>query len=154
MTTLTGAAAPSREHTPATSGQPVARGARLRRWGALAVVAAATLLSACQTTGSSPTTKMLSAAGFNMRIADTPDKKAALASLPARNITMRTVKGKLLFLYADPAGCNCLYVGNQTNYQTFQGLSFDRSVASQQLLAAQMNAESEWDYGVWGPAWW
>lgn len=127
---------------------------RLRALAAVAVMAGAVALAGCQSTGPTSTTSMLSAAGFTMKVADTPDKKAALASLPANQVTMRQVKGKNVFLYADPRGCNCLYVGNDANYQTYQGLAFDRSVASQQLLAAQINAEADWDYGAWGPGFW
>lgn len=127
---------------------------RLRALAAAAVLAGAAALAGCQSTGPTSTTSMLSAAGFTMKVADTPDKKAALASLPANQVTMRQVKGKNVFLYADPRGCNCLYVGNDANYQTYRGLAFDRSVASQQLLAAQINAEADWDYGAWGPGFW
>lgn len=146
--------------TPALDRSVASRGlAALGRFSSFKMAGAAVLLGAvalagCQSTGGDKTTEMLVGAGFNIKLADTPDKKAALASLPVRKVTMRKVKGKLVFLYADPAGCNCLYVGNESNYQTYQGMAFDRSVASQELLAAQMQNEANWDYGVWGPGWW
>lgn len=145
---------PSPRGIPAQGGVAAFRSVRSLKWVGLAVVAAAAVLAGCQSSGGSRTTDMLAGAGFAIKVADTADKQAALASLPARKVTMRKVKGKLVFLYADPAGCNCLYVGNETNYQTYQGMAFDRSVASQQLLAAEMANEADWSYGAWGPGWW
>jgi hypothetical protein len=120
----------------------------------LAVLAAALTVSACQST-STRKEDMLAAAGFKIRLADTPAKLANLQKLPPNTFVPRTVDGgQTVFVYADPVVCKCLYVGSQQAYQTFQGLAFEQRVSSQDLLAAQMNADATWDYGVWGPGWW
>lgn len=117
---------------------------------------AASAVAGCQTTKS--TTDMLSASGFSIKVASTPQQQAALASLPAGTFTMRHVKGKPVFIYADPKGCNCIYVGSEASYQQFKALSVQRSIASQELMAAQLNQQAAWDYQTWGgwggPGWW
>ncbi|GHE65558.1 hypothetical protein GCM10019059_26680 [Camelimonas fluminis] len=117
---------------------------------------AAVAVAGCQTTKS--TTDMLSASGFSIKVASTPQQQAALASLPAGTFTMRHVKGKPVFIFADPKGCNCIYVGSEASYQQFKALSVQRSIANQELMAAQLNQQAAWDYQTWGgwggPGWW
>lgn len=110
---------------------------------------AAVTVAGCQTSNKS-TTDLLSASGFTIRAATTPQQQAALASLPDRTITMRQVKGKSVFIYADAKGCNCIYVGNEQSYQQFKALQVQKSIASQQLMAAQINQDMAWDYQTWG----
>ncbi|GGC55325.1 hypothetical protein [Chelatococcus reniformis] len=118
-----------------------------------AALVAALAVGACQST----TTRkedMMAAAGFKIRLADTPEKLANLQKLPPNTFVPRTVNGQTVFVYADPLVCKCLYYGSQQAFQTFQGLNFEQRISSQDLLAAQMNADATWDYGVWGPGWW
>ena len=49
-------------------------------------------------------------AGFVVKYATTPEKAAILRSLPPDKLVTRRKDGKLYYVYADAAGCNCAYV--------------------------------------------
>jgi hypothetical protein len=98
---------------------------------------------------------MLSAAGFQMKPADSPKRVAHLQMLtPLRLLPYTRSDGKLLYVYADPKGCNCLYVGDETAYQRYRALQQEQKVAQEQMVTAQMNADAAMDWGLWGPYWW
>ena len=98
---------------------------------------------------------MLAAAGFQMKPADTPKRVAHLQLLtPLRLLPYTRSDGKLLYVYADPKGCNCLYVGDETAYQRYRALEQQQKVAQEQMVTAQMNADAAMDWGLWGPYWW
>jgi hypothetical protein len=50
-------------------------------------------------------------AGFVVKYATTPEKSALLRSLPKDKLVTRRKDGKLYYVYADAARCNCAYVG-------------------------------------------
>ena len=98
---------------------------------------------------------MLSAAGFQMKPADTPKRVAHLQLLtPLKLLPYTRSDGKLLYVYTDPKGCNCLYVGDETAYQRYRALEQQQKVAQEQMVTAQMNADAAMDWGLWGPYWW
>jgi len=98
---------------------------------------------------------MLSAAGFQMKPADTPKRVAHLQSLtPLKLLPYTRSDGKLLYVYADPKGCNCLYVGDESAYQRYRALEQQQKIAQEQMVTAQMNADAAMDWGLWGPYWW
>ena len=98
---------------------------------------------------------MLAAAGFQMKPADTPKRVAHLQMLtPLKLLPYTRSDGKLLYVYADPKGCNCLYVGDETAYQRYRALEQQQKVAQEQMVTAQMNADAAMDWGLWGPYWW
>jgi hypothetical protein len=93
----------------------------------------------------------LSAAGFMVRPADTPERQAMLARLPVHKVLLRTHDGVVHYVYADPQGCNCLYVGDQRAYQRYsREMQKDRR-ASENELAAQEYNDAQWNWGAWGP---
>jgi hypothetical protein len=59
-----------------------------------------------QTTG-----QLLLSSGFNPIAAITPEMMARLNSLPANQFLLRSKGGRPYYLYADPSGCGCAYVG-------------------------------------------
>jgi hypothetical protein len=96
-----------------------------RQWARMTLVTVGFALgiAACATT-SLQTEGLLSQAGFRQIPADTPAKLAHLKTLPERRLVGRTSKdGKKYYVYADPDGCKCLYMGNPTQYQSYQGLA-------------------------------
>ena len=98
---------------------------------------------------------MLAAAGFQMKPADTSNRIAHLQTLtPLKLLPYTRSDGKLLYVYADPKGCNCLYVGDETAYQRYRALEQQQKVAQEQMVTAQMNADAAMDWGLWGPYWW
>ena len=98
---------------------------------------------------------MLAAAGFQMKPANTPNRVAHLQTLtPLKLLPYTRSDGKLLYVYADPKGCNCLYVGDETAYQRYRALAQQQKIAQEQMVTAQMNADAAMDWGLWGPYWW
>jgi hypothetical protein len=99
---------------------------------------------------------ILSAAGFQMKPADTPARVAHLQTLTPLKLVphTRSSDGKLLYVYADPKGCHCLYVGDEGAYQRYRQLALQQKIAQEQMVAAQMNADAAMDWGLWGPYWW
>jgi hypothetical protein len=70
---------------------------------------------------------LFTAAGFIVKYATTPEKSAILRSLPPDKLVKRTKDGKLYYVYADAAGCNCAYVGTPQAYTTYQNGGNDSS---------------------------
>src|SRR4029077_12410751 len=63
---------------------------------------------------------MLAAAGFTLVPASTPERQAALAALPPHKFVHQVRNNVVIFTYADPTICDCLYVGNQTAYDRYR----------------------------------
>lgn len=105
---------------------------------------------------------LLAAAGFDMRLANTPEREAELKSLPPNKFVPRSKGDHTEYLYADPLVCNCLYTGDQQAFNTYKRMVFERQIADQQQLTAQMYREppgwwGRWNWGPWGwpgPPWW
>ena len=95
------------------------RGVRLTATRSAVVVAVVIGLSSGCTTirqySTLETEQILSAAGFHMRLADTPEKLAHLRT----------------YAYADPEVCRCLYAGTQAQYQAYQQLALQKQRADQ-----------------------
>lgn len=95
---------------------------------------------------------LLSAAGFNVLPANTPERVASLRSLPPNKVVQRQRGGSVGYVYADPLVCACLYVGDQAAYGRYRQEVFQRQLANEQAMTAQMN-QNAWDEGPWGPGW-
>ncbi|RUQ36848.1 MAG: hypothetical protein EKK71_07035 [Candidatus Competibacteraceae bacterium] len=96
---------------------------------------------------------MLAAAGFNAVPANSPQKMAELQKLPPYQVLMRFHNSKPVYVYADPAFCQCLYTGNEPAYQNYRRLAIEQNIANEQYMAAQMNENAAMNWGVWGPLW-
>jgi hypothetical protein len=68
---------------------------------------------------------LFTAAGFIVKYATTPEKSAILRSLPPDKLVTRTRDGKLYYVYADAARCNCAYVGTPQAYAAYQNWGND-----------------------------
>ena len=135
---------------------------RVRWVGALLVTVLVLALAGCavvkevQKNEAADKEQLLAAAGFQVKLADTPQKMAHLQTLTQRKLITHERNGKVYYVYADALNCQCLYVGDEAAYQRFQQMQIDRQVAAQQRMAAEMNYEAamNWDmYGPWDP-WW
>jgi hypothetical protein len=93
---------------------------------------------------------MLAAAGFTLVPANTPQRQISLSSLPPHKFAHQVRNGAVVFIYADPTICDCLYVGNQAAYDRYRQNVFAKNLAGEQQMTAQIN-EGEWD--GWGPIW-
>ncbi|OGR31513.1 MAG: hypothetical protein A2139_04050 [Desulfobacca sp. RBG_16_60_12] len=98
------------------------------------------------------TEDLLSAAGFKQIFPTTPKLKARLQALPQKQIFMASRGPKLFYVYADAAGCGCIYAGNQQQYQAYQNLAAQYKMAAMQAQAAAMNEAAAMDWGEWGEA--
>jgi hypothetical protein len=115
-------------------------------------LAVAVVLTGCATIRRSEarsTEQLLAAAGFVMRPADTAERQQRLAARPPYRLESHTKDGKVVYTYADPDGCKCLYVGGTKEYSEYQRLRVQREIAEDQAWAAQM-ADMDWNlWGVW-----
>jgi hypothetical protein len=97
---------------------------------------------------------MMAAAGFTLVPVNTPGRLASLKQQPAHKFVHHVRNGKVIFTYADPTVCDCIYVGDQTAYDRYRGIVFQKQLANQQQMTAQMNEEiSQMDWGSLGPGW-
>ena len=124
---------------------------------ALVVVVSALGLAACATQESmtESTERMLAAAGFLEKPANTPHRQAKLAALPPYKVLSQRVNANgqdtVGYVYADPQFCHCVYVGNTDAYQKFQQLAFQEHLAQEQIAASEMAEDDAFGWGEWGP---
>jgi hypothetical protein len=92
---------------------------------------------------------LLAGAGFQKKIADTPEKLAHLGTLtPARRLVAHRRDGQLYYVYADPVMCKCLYVGTPAQYQRV----LEKRLANEQLVAQQeLLNEDAVIWALWAP---
>jgi hypothetical protein len=79
-----------------------------------------------------------------MKLADTPEKLAHLKTLTQLKVVPHDRNGKMYYVYADAADCQCLYAGNQEAYQRYENLTVKQNIA-------EMNEAASMDWGMWGP---
>ena len=103
----------------------------------VSVLALAVLALGCSTT--KQTENMLSAAGFKMMPATTPEQQAHLKTLPPNKVTMVVRDGKTYFAFPDIKQ-QVLYVGQQAQYDAYQKLRLQKQLAADQVQAAEMNS--------------
>ena len=95
--------------------------------------------------------RILAAAGFQMKLADTSDKRARLTAFsPQRKLAAQTIDGQLRFVYADAEYCKCVYVGTEQAHQRFQKLALEKRISDQQVQAADANEAAAMQWGAWG----
>ena len=59
----------------------------------------------------------LAAAGFQLKMADTPAKIERISGIPQKRVVWATIKDREFYLWADAAGCRCYYKGTRQNYE-------------------------------------
>ncbi|MDG4561175.1 MAG: hypothetical protein P9E88_07785 [Candidatus Competibacter sp.] len=107
--------------------------------------------AAIQKDNTQTTEQTLSAAGFQMKLADTPAKLTQLQGLPQRKLVPQQQNGAIRYVYVDAQYCQCVYAGTETNYQEYQKLALQRQIALEEVSAAQMDTM---DWEMWGPWGW
>ena len=95
--------------------------------------------------------RLLAASGFQMRLADTPQKLDHLKSMTQRKLVLHQHDDKIYYVYADATSCKCLYVGNEKAYDRYQKLALQKKIADEQRRAAEMNENAPMNWGLWGP---
>src|SRR5262245_10449239 len=77
---------------------------------------------------------MLAAAGFTVVPANTPQRQASLSSLPPHKFVRQVRNNVVVYTYADPTICDCLYVGNQAAYDRYRENVFVKHIADEQQM--------------------
>ena len=72
---------------------------------------------------------MLTAAGFHMVPADTPERQDDLRSRPLHRIVSGTKDSHVEYTYADPDYCHCVYVGGEKEYSEYERLRVQKETA-------------------------
>ena len=128
-------------------------GVNPRRFALAAVVATAALLGACQTQKQliNRHEDNLSAAGFLVKPANTPERQAMLKKLPPNKFFQRANGDSVHYVYADPIVCGCLYVGSQQAYNQYKANKQTQRLADEQQMTADSYADASWNWGAWGP---
>ena len=93
------------------------------------------VLAACASTQTKETMSFentLDKSGFVMKPADTPEKLAQLEKMPQKKLVKQDYKGQPVYLYADAAGCKCLYAGSEEDYESLQRLIDQQKVADEE----------------------
>ena len=91
---------------------------------------------------------MLSAAGFVMLPADTPQRQQQIANIPPLDVSYYVGKtGRLHYWMADPTYCKCLYLGSEQAYQRYEQMRLQADwqqkqnrIAQEDVNAAQQEA--------------
>ena len=92
----------------------------------------------------------LAAAGFVLRPANTPERQAMLNRLPPHKFVRRVKGDNVSYVYADPLVCDCLYVGSQQAYGTYQAALQQKRIADEQEMTAQEYSDPAWNWTPWG----
>ena len=117
----------------------------------LALGAALSGCAAIERENTEQTEQLLAAAGFQIRPADTPAKLADLERLAQHELVRHDRDGTVTYIYADAVDCECLYSGDESNYDAYQKLQVREDIAEQEEMAASMNQEAAMNWEVWGP---
>jgi hypothetical protein len=79
--------------------------------------------------------QLFAAAGFKMQLANTPEKLAHLKTLTQQKIAVHQKNGINCYVYADATTCQCVYIGQDANYQNFQQLQIQKNIAQEQQMS-------------------
>jgi hypothetical protein len=96
--------------------------------------------------------QLLEAAGFEMQMADTPERLAALQGVvPQRKVFSVAGADGPRFVYADSEYCQCVYVGDQQANERYQRMAIKQKLAAERDMAAQMGDDAAMGPGAWSP---
>lgn len=95
---------------------------------------------------------LLSAAGFKTRTPSTAKQQAMFNRMTPYKLERRIRNGKVLYAFADKQQ-NVVYIGGENEYRQYKQLALQKSIAEDQLEAAQINEENALYDESWGPYW-
>jgi hypothetical protein len=99
---------------------------------------------------------LLTASGFRVFTPQTPKQKELYAAAPSYKVQRAETNGRVFYAYKDEDK-GVAYIGGEAEYQRYQQLSIQKSIARDNYMAAQMNQQMAYGwYGAWGPRtfWW
>ncbi len=94
---------------------------------------------------------LLVSAGFTTKPADTPERAQQLHAMPPLKLVSQSKDGHVVYRYADPYSCDCLYVGDQQAYAEYERLALQKQIADERLEAAEAEEGAVMDWGLRGP---
>lgn len=118
---------------------------------ALAMAALIAGCTAIERDDAQDTEQQLAAAGFDIKLADSPARRDHLETLPQHRLVRFDRDGRPYYVFADSDWCKCMYVGNQADYDAYQRLTAQEEVAEEQEEAAAMTADADMEWDLWGP---
>ena len=89
------------------------------------------------------TEKLLAAAGFKMKLADTSEKLANITAMTQRKVVPHSKNDAVYYAYADAEFCKCIYLGSEMNYQEYERIAIEKNIA-------RMNEDAALNWGAWG----
>jgi len=95
------------------------------------------------------TERLLAASGFQMRLADTPQKLDKIKTMTQRKLIRHQRNGTIDYIYADATDCKCLYAGTEKAYKKFKKLS---AIRLSEYEATARDEDVKIDWGIWGGA--
>lgn len=125
----------------------------MKRYGLILAVIGVFALVSCESESARVAEKedALSAAGFIVKPANTPERVAMLNRLPPHQFVQRVNGDTVHYVYADPLVCRCLYVGTQQAYGQYKQQQLQQHLADEQLMTAQAYSDAAWNWNAWGP---
>ncbi len=101
------------------------------------------------------TTQTLEAAGFQTRLADTPNRVAMVRELPAERLVPVVVNEREGYVYADVRQAT-LYVGSRRDYAKYLALigQLPTDGAVETPTAQSWPVGGAWDWDELAPLWW
>ena len=122
----------------------------MKRQLLLAVIAVS--LAGCaslQAQDTRATERMLTAAGFQVKAADTTEKLAHLQTLTPGKIVRRERNGEPSYVFADGTVCKCLYTGTEQQYQEYRKLAQQQTMSDEATLVTEESSDPR-SWGLWG----
>ncbi|MFL5286626.1 MAG: hypothetical protein ACJ8AW_38045 [Rhodopila sp.] len=114
-----------------------------------ATLACASLLPACTPPTPAQVTQRedaLTASGFKVIPANTPDRQASMALLPPNKFVRQERDGVPMMVYSDPTVCNCVYIGDLAAYQAYKAAMRQQNRIAAEEASAKV---AKMDWGAW-----
>ena len=117
----------------------------------LAVLVVVLMLPSCASMDASNQRSLLSAAGFRVLTPTTPRQKELYAAAKPYKVLRGDKDGQVFYAYKDEKQ-GIAYVGGEAEYQRYEQLAVQQSIANQNMMAAQMQRDAAFGwYSAWGP---
>jgi len=85
--------------------------------------------------------KMLVAADFKYKTADTTQQMEHMRALPQGQFIRHQTAGRVYYLYADVAGCKCVWRGDAAAYGRYRELARERKIDYKDALYESQDVE-------------
>jgi hypothetical protein len=113
-------------------------------------LAAALTMGGCAGAPKEPTTfqqmNALVAAGFNLKMADTPAKLERIGKLPQLQLAQIDFEGRKVYVYADAQGCQCFYAGEENAYRRLIYQAQQQKIDERSYWAQEHSNRSTYSY--------